>query len=318
MAPAERKAYTDAVNCLRSKPSQLDQTLYPGAINRFFDYAMVHVNETRNVHLNGFFLVWHRLFTHVYEQDLRNTCGYTGAFPYWNWPATADNLSGSPIFNGDEYSMSGDGLYTGNTPLTIAPGFVLPHGGGGGCVTTGPFAGMNRTVDDISIDFLINGTAPPQSAYAKNESCLTRDLNTFVAQTWCNYTAVQQVVEAPDIDTFQLLLNGVVGGSLGIHSGAHFIMGSPASNIFVSAQDPIWYPLHVMLDRVYTSWQIRHPDLANATWGTYTPINAPPSANVTLDSIVPSRGYFDTQTYTIGELESTTAGPFCYKYDVNI
>ncbi|KAJ9653346.1 hypothetical protein H2198_007435 [Neophaeococcomyces mojaviensis] len=319
MPPQERKAYTDAINCLRNQPSQLDPNVYPGAINRFFDYAMVHVNRTRDAHLNGFFLVWHRMYLHLFEQDLRKTCGYTGSFPYWNWPATADNLRGSPIFNGDAFSMSGDGYFTGNTPLQIAPTFILPHGTGGGCIMSGPFAGMTRTINDVTNAFLLNGTTPPMSIYAKNESCITRDLNTFVAQTWTNYTAVQQAVEAPDLNTFEILLNGVVGGGqLGIHSGAHFIMGSPASNIFSSAQDPIWYPLHTMLDRVYTSWQIRHPDQADAVWGNETPLNLPPSPNVTLDTQVPDWGYFDLDTYTVGELKSTTAGPFCYKYDINV
>lgn len=320
MPPAERKAYTDAVNCLRNQPSQLDQSVYPGAINRYFDYATVHVNKTRVVHLDGYFLIWHRLFNHLYETDLRETCGYTGSYPYWNWPATADNLRGSPIFNGDQYSMSGDGLFTNNDPIQLGPSFSLPHGSGGGCVTSGPFAGMNVTMNPVSNQFLLNGTEPPHSIYDRHSKCLTRDLNTFVAQTWTNYTAVQQAVEAPNLATFDKLLNGVVGGgALGIHSGAHFIMGNPASNIFVSAQDPIWYPLHTMLDRVYSSWQIRHPDIANSTFGTMTAQNLPPSANVTLDSIVPDAGYFSAgQQWQMGELMSTTSGPFCYKYDTAI
>lgn len=47
----ERKAYTDAVLCLMDQPSQLDPTLYPAAINRFFDYAVIHVNRTSQVHI---------------------------------------------------------------------------------------------------------------------------------------------------------------------------------------------------------------------------------------------------------------------------
>lgn len=320
MPPEERKAYTDAINCLRDQPSQLDPNEYPGAINRYFDYATVHVNKTRVVHLNGFFLIWHRMFNHIFESDLRDTCGYTGSYPYWNWPATADDLEGSNVFNGDEYSMSGNGYFTNDDPIQLGPSFSLPHGSGGGCVHSGPFAGMNTTMAPISNQFLLNGTEPPQSVYNRREKCLTRDLNTFVAQTWTNYTAVQEAVEAEDLDEFETLVNGVIGGgALGIHSGAHFIMGNPASNIFVSAQDPIWYPLHTMLDRVYTSWQARHPDNADEMWGTETAQNLPPSPNVTLSTVIPDAGYFSKgQQWTMGELISTTAGPFCYRYDTNI
>lgn len=320
LPPADRKAFTDAINCLASKPSQLDPNEYPAAINRYFDWAVVHVNYTRVVHLDGFFLPWHRLYIHLFEQDLKEQCGFQGTVPYWNWPATADNLRGSNIFNGDEYSMSSDGYFTNNDPYVLAPGFSIPHGSGGGCIMSGPFKGWNYTMPPVDIGFLINGTAPPHSVFNKVESCLTRDLNTFAAQTWTNYTAVQVAVESPDLPTFDTLLNGAFGGTqLGIHSGAHFIVGPPASNIFVSAQDPIWYPLHAMLDRTYVSWQTRHPAQANDVYGTMTANNAPPSPNVTIDSIVPGVGPFSNgQSWTIGELLNTTAGPFCYVYDSSI
>lgn len=320
MPPADRKAFTDAINCLRTKPSQLDQKEYPGAINRFSDWAVVHVNQTRVVHLDGFFLTWHRMFIHLFHQDLKEQCGYQGQMPYWNWPATADNLTGSNIFNGDEYSMSGNGYFTNNDPYVLAPGFSIPHGSGGGCIMSGPFKGMSYTMPPVDIQFLINGTAPPHSIFDKHETCLTRDLNEFAAKTWNNYTDVQNAVASPDMPTFNVALNGVFGGTqLGIHSGAHFIVGPPASNIFVSAQDPIWYPLHTMLDRTYVSWQKRHPEQADAMFGTMTAVNAPPSANVTLDSVLPGFGYFDGgKTWTVGELINITAGPFCYKYDSDI
>lgn len=319
LAPEERKAFTDAINCLISKPSQLDPSVYPAATNRFFDWAVLHVNRTRTVHLDGFFLPWHRLYLSAFEKDLEEQCGYTGTFPYWNWPATADNLEGSLIFDGSEYSMSGNGYFTNNDPYPLAPGFSIPHGSGGGCVISGPFANLITTMPPVSIDYLINGTDIPHSVYDRVDSCLTRDLNTYAAQTWTNYTAVQVAVESPDLASFSQVINGVLGGtSLGIHSGAHFVVGPPASNIFVSAQDPIWYPLHTMLDRTYVSWQARHPDQAEDVFGTETAVNKPPSPNVTIDTIVPDLNYFDTNVYTVGELLSTTAGPFCYVYDTNI
>jgi len=317
MAPLERKAYTDAVNCLMTKPSQLDQTLYPAATNRFMDYAVVHVNKTKVVHLDGFFLTWHRYFLFLYETDLEEQCGYTGSFPYWNWPATADNLHGSAVFDGSEYSMSGDGLYTDDSPVVLSPTLSLPHGTGGGCVTTGPFANMNQTMANIPVSIIIQGLPLPPTAFDYAPSCLTRDLNSYAAQTWCNYDALYAALEAPDIANFSTQINGVIGGgSLGLHSGAHFTMGAPASSLFVSPQDPIWYPLHTFLDNLYTSWQIRHPDQATALYGTETAVNLPPSANVTLETVEPDWGYFQMDPVAVGELTSTMAGPFCYKYDV--
>lgn len=315
LAPEDRKAYTDAVNCLRNQPSQLDQEKYSGAINRFFDYATIHVNRTQLVHLSGYFLTWHRMYLHLYEQDLKNLCGYKGVLPYWNWPATAHDLSGSAVFDGSEYSMSGDGEFIDSGPIELAPGFSIPHGTGGGCIKSGPFKGMTYTMQDISIGILLMGGSLPPTAFTKNETCLTRDLNPIIAQAQTNWTLFQKAVAAPDQETFATLLNGVIGGStLGLHSGAHFTMGAPASSIFVSPQDPIWYPLHTFLDLMYVQWQKAHPDIYDQMWGTMTANNIPPSGNVTLDTMEPDWGYL-YPSLPVKDLISTTAGPFCYDYE---
>ena len=56
---------------------------------------------------------------------------------YWNWAKYKD-LTVSPIFNGDEWSLGGNG-----EAVTHKGGFVgrqIPAGPRGGCVKTGPFA----------------------------------------------------------------------------------------------------------------------------------------------------------------------------------
>jgi tyrosinase len=316
MAPWERQAYTDAVLCLMEQPSQLDPVQYPAAINRYLDYAVIHVNRTSQVHISGYFTTWHRYFLHLYEEDLRNTCGYWGSFPYWDFASSSSNIDGDPIFNGDAYSMSGNGLPNNTGPIILGPVLQIPHGSGGGCVTTGPFANMVVTLANIDPSVLLTGAPLNASAYAYNPSCLTRDLNEFVAMTWTNSTEVTDAVHAPSAAAFELALNGIIGGSsLGIHSAAHFSIGGPMDSIHVSPQDPIWYPLHAQIDHVYWSWQMQNPDLADTLSGTMTAVNIPPSANVTLTSIEPDWGYFDSSVIQVGELISTTSGPFCYQYD---
>lgn len=318
MPPEERKSYTDAVKCLMSKPSQLDQSIYPAAINRYFDYAVTHVNRTQYAHLSGYFLTWHRYFLHLYEEDLRHTCGYTGRFPYWNFAETANDPRAYPVFDGSDYSMSGDGLYNASYRVQLGPNFVLPHGTGGGCVTTGPFANMNTTLKFIDASQLATGVLPPD-AFAYNPACLVRDLNANVSQTYANQGQLTATVHAANASDLQFLLNGIVGSTiLGIHAGGHFTIGGPMDSIHVSAQDPIWYPLHTMIDHVYDSWQRNYPDRANQLSGTMTALNVPPSDNVTLDSIEPDWGYFQPNPIPIRDLLSTTAGPFCYQYDTII
>jgi hypothetical protein len=51
----------------------------------------------------------------------------------------------SPLFDGSDTSMSGNGYYTNHTGVPVGPnappGYdIIPPDQGGGCVTTGPFA----------------------------------------------------------------------------------------------------------------------------------------------------------------------------------
>lgn len=160
MSQDQRKAYTDAVNCIHSQPSNLDPAQFPAAVNKYQDYAVTHVNRTSQVHLSGYFLTWHRYYLQLFEQDLRSTCGYTGPFPYWDFGATADqgNLVTSAVFDGSAYSLSGNGAPNGTAPIALGPSLVVPHGTGGGCVTSGPFADWTLTIGVSIHDLLINGS----------------------------------------------------------------------------------------------------------------------------------------------------------------
>ena len=308
-------SYTRAVNCIMNQPSQLDPTVYPGATNKFQDYAAIHIARSLNIHVSGFFLTWHRYYLQLWLNDLQHTCGYTGPLPYWDWPFTANDLTGSQVFNGLSTSISGDGVYNDTGPIVLGPNFSLPHGSGGGCVTTGPFANYETTFAPVPITVALSGGPLPANTFDYSPACLTRDLNTYVAQTFTTQAQADAAVAAPDIETFQALINGnVTAGNLGLHLGAHFTVGGTASNLFVSPQDPIWYLLHGYLDKLYTEWQLKNPSAARGVSGTETFQNTPPSANVTADSCLPDWGYF-SGSLPLYELLDTTSGPLCYRYE---
>lgn len=174
---------------------------------------------------------------------------------------------------------------------------------------------MNYTMASISVTVILEDEPLPSTAYDYVPQCLTRDLNTYVALTQTNISQWEAAVVAPNATYFSLLLNGVLGATqLGLHSGAHFTVGSPGSSLFVSPQDPIWYPLHTMLDYTYWTWQNKNPNVSHTLSGTETAANLPPSANVTLESMEPDWGYL-FPSLQIGDLVNTTAGPFCYTYE---
>lgn len=81
MSKKDRKAYIEAVQCLRRLPPKSDPSWAPAAKTRFDDFVAIHVNQTLYIHGNGPFLTWHRYFVWAYEQALRNECGYKGYQP---------------------------------------------------------------------------------------------------------------------------------------------------------------------------------------------------------------------------------------------
>lgn len=81
MSKPHRKAYIEAVQCLRKLPAKSEKAWAPAAKTRFDDFVAIHVNQTMYIHGNGLFLTWHRYFVWAYEQALRNECGYEGYQP---------------------------------------------------------------------------------------------------------------------------------------------------------------------------------------------------------------------------------------------
>ena len=122
----------------QSRPDQV-----PGAKNRYDDFAASHIIEAGFIHFTATLFPWHRVLVWEYEQALRNECGYTGAQPYWDWTLYYQNLTASPLFDGSETSLGGNGEYIPHGPTRIVAfglDLTLPPGTGGGNVTTGPFA----------------------------------------------------------------------------------------------------------------------------------------------------------------------------------
>lgn len=69
------------MKCLQSKPAKTPASVAPGAKTRYDDFVATHINQTLTIHYTGNFLSWHRYYTWVYEEALRNECGYTGTQP---------------------------------------------------------------------------------------------------------------------------------------------------------------------------------------------------------------------------------------------
>ncbi|KAK1566059.1 uncharacterized protein LY79DRAFT_529483 [Colletotrichum navitas] len=317
LSGAERKAYTSAVNCLRAKPSKLRATLAPGARNRYDDFVAVHINQTQTIHATGNFLTWHRYFIWAYENALRQECGYDGYQPYWNWLAYRDAPSKSPMFDGSETSLSGDGVFKAHNGTLAGRGFVyIPSGAGGGCVTKGPFANMTVHLGPV-VPGMDGLTANPGGPLAYNPRCLSRDISDWASQRWMtpvNLLNLTVGAASANITTFQDELQGRFSeGFLGTHSSGHMISNGEGTDFYSSTNEPMFYLHHAMIDKLYWIWQALHLGEAFTIAGTITSRNDPPSRDARLDDIVIQEPHEPNRP--ISDLLSTIGGsPFCYIY----
>ncbi|KAF2197864.1 Di-copper centre-containing protein [Delitschia confertaspora ATCC 74209] len=325
----ERREYIKAVKCVMAKDAKTPRALIPGARSRYDDWVGSHINQTNFIHYTGTFLGWHRYYVWQYEQMLRNECGYTGSQPYWDWAKTAaTGLEKSPIFDGSNTSMSGNGLPIKNQPDIVLggnglPPIFLPAGTGGGNVTTGPFKNMIVNLGPVALSAPGGETISNGDGLAYNPRVLKRDLTDAINRRYSNATSiVNLLLNSKDIETFQMAMQGVPGsGDIGVHGGGHYSLGGdPGRDVFTSPADPVFYLHHAQIDRVWWIWQALKPwerYSEKGISGTGTFLNSPPSPDTTLKTLI-DLGYATAEgapgALLMEDLMSTLAGPFCYIY----
>lgn len=163
----------------------------------------------------------------AYEQTLRNECGYKGALPYWDFPKTAiTGLKNSPVFDGSEFSISGDGVPTGAGGAFVVsdkePRIVLPAGNGGGCLASGPFKGLQINLGPVHLGLMNGSTIGNGNGFAYNPRCVSRDLTNFSVVRHANATGIiKNILNEQTIADFQRVMQGGPG-ELGVHGGCKF------------------------------------------------------------------------------------------------
>ncbi|KAM5510245.1 hypothetical protein FOXYSP1_10345 [Fusarium oxysporum f. sp. phaseoli] len=279
LSKKERKAYINAVLCLRKKPSKADPSFAPGARTRYDDFVAVHINQTRTIHATGNFFTWHRYYTWAYEKALRDECGYKGTQPYWNWFETGD-FATNPLFDGSETSMSGDGEFFKHNGSVSGTGLIfLPSGNGGGCIKKGPFAGATANLGPPSPG--MDGMEATATPLEYNPRCLRRDLSRYTIDKWMTLPNLYNVTLGDASRSIQIMQDEFQGRFpdrfLGLHGAGHFAIGGDSSDLYSSSNEPVFFLHHAMVDRVYWIWQALHPKQARDIAGTITIGNRPPS-----------------------------------------
>ncbi|KAK8104815.1 uncharacterized protein PG998_011848 [Apiospora kogelbergensis] len=313
-------AYTRAVQCLMAKPPVTSVDKAPGARSRYDDMVATHINQTRTIHRSGSFLAWHRHYLWTFERALRDECGYEGYLPYWSWAKSSQDPLNSPYLDGSEYSQGGNGEYEPHNCTTgLQSGLLcIEPGQGGGCVKTGPYAGVMANLT-ATVPQWPGVTAKAPFSY--DPRCIRHDISVPLARTWSGDEHIVDLLRNPlyqtDIGAFQDRLqytgNATVGW-YGLHQFGHFLLnGDPSGDFFNSPNEPLFWLHHSMVDRVWWTWQNQKPvERAFQVAGTRTMNNKPPSDNVTIEDTFDMG--FNGGEVIMKDLVSTVAGPYCYIY----
>ncbi|KAL1835928.1 hypothetical protein VTJ49DRAFT_5858 [Mycothermus thermophilus] len=327
LTPDERKEYIRAVRCLQSKPPKAPKDQVPGSLSRFDDFVATHMTMAPMLHSPTNLLAAHRYYIWAYEKALREECGYKGYQPYMNYNRYADDPINSPMFDGSDTSMGGNGEphdYPGIMTVFPRPHNMIPSAGGGGCVTTGPFKDMVVSLGPKSTIVRDIPPNPRADGLGSNPRCLRRDVNKYsAAGARANYT-FSAIVDHPTIDSFY---NRYLGqpqlkddpNPWGIHMAGHYIIGGdPGGDFYASPGDPAFYFHHGMLDRVWWIWQMQDPDNRINAVPTHGNLGAPPEGGggggiwdevVDLGWTAPPVKLMD-----LNEQLGGLGGEFCYVY----
>lgn len=307
----EQQGYISAVRCLKGAPAKT-RNVYSGVRSRFDDFQAVHINRTDFVHFVGFFQAWHRMFLAKYESELRSTCGYKGAQPYWDWTQDAtsvDAFVNSPVFD-PVHGFGGNGAYidSSNDPSVR---LHIPGKTGGGCIKDGPFK-----------DLPVNLGPGFNTSY--NPHCLRRDFAPEFATQKLNQSMVDWTMKAKTYFEFDKRLEGGIDiPDLTVHGGGHLGVGGDLGeigNVYSSPGDPLFYLHHANMDRLWYTWQKKHwPARKKDIGGPDTQFAYPfnffgdvPYKNVTLDYLMDFGPLMKSQL--IGDVMDTEGEVLCYNY----
>ncbi|KAH8602301.1 hypothetical protein B0O99DRAFT_499777 [Bisporella sp. PMI_857] len=219
---SEQLAYITAVSCLRNLPSIRDaeQSLYD-------DFPYTHSKAGNYSHNTQDFLLWHRLFLHVFETALRERCGYQGHLIYWDWSLDAEDLTKSPVFD-NVYGFGGNG--NSSAPRSV---------GNGHCVTEGPFAHMEAFYFGD-----VNKTM---------KHCFSRGfISSAVAYNKIKYVGPDALEDVLSSDTYDMFYSR-------LEHGAHNAIPLTIRGDFLrvtAPYDPVFYLHHTQLDRLWHRWQL--------------------------------------------------------------
>ncbi|KAK3935487.1 hypothetical protein QBC46DRAFT_397384 [Diplogelasinospora grovesii] len=277
----ERADFVDAMYCLASTPSSWadNRTIYD-------DFAILHGGIGSWCHRSASFLPWHRYTLHVFENILKDKCGFRGAIPYWDWSLDWMDLANSSIWDA-ESGFGGDGNAAGNVTV-----------GGGRCVTDGPFTGLRPIIYN----------------HTYTTHCLSRGFR-FNEPIHTTKGKVPGWAYSPEAIGEILRRESYKEFVKGVENQLHNTMHQAVNGDFkamTAANDPLFYVHHTSLDRMWWKWQQENPKERLWVYEGKHMYNSTDENGASLDDPLLYGGF--AEDVTVRRVMDTEGGFLCYRY----
>ncbi|KAK2058040.1 Di-copper centre-containing protein [Colletotrichum caudatum] len=278
LSALEKSDFTRSVNCLSTIPSTqgFNGTVYD-------DFTILHEQFGSQSHGDANFLPWHRYALIVWENALRDHCGFQGHIPYWDWTMDWADLAGSSIWDA-ETGLGGDGNQSG--PIVV---------GDGRCVTNGPFSHLRPVIYE----------------HRYLPHCLSRGFrNTDDAGRslgpWFSPESIGKILEMPTYARFGWELENRV------HNRIHRAISGDFLSM-AAANDPVFYLHHAQVDRLWWQWQDKDAPSRLAEYGNGTRTGTNQSSQVMHVETQLDYGFF-ADRISVSRVLNTENGFLCYRY----
>jgi tyrosinase len=259
-------------------------------------------------------------------------------FRYWEWAKYKDDPESSPLFDGSDYSLSGNGESIPHDDIS----FVLPRtnitvqipaGPGGGCIHNGPFKDMKVNLGPTSFSGFLGPAVGSGTGLDYNPRCLKRDINPLFSRERMSYQVITDLLTKTA--NYDDLVTNI--GREGVHPSGHQTVGGLMVDQFASAGDPVFYLHHAGVDRMWAIWQSLKPSERQnqlqgfTTWfnskfrvghvtdrtprgdNVLTFLSVPPSPEIKPED--PIDLWFEAGPKAAVDLTNTVENDFCYYYD---
>lgn len=314
LTPTEKRDFVQAVLALKKEPSP-----YKTGLSYYDQFVSWHkdlmrcdfkndpmLKQIMRAHRGPMFLPWHRQFTLLFENALRDVSGKDITVPYWDW---TNRASAKVVFSDDFMSPGGkrqDGWVVKSGPFGRDGGrWPMPIQPEGALWGHSAFPHLRRRLNAGEGTGGETGeNLPTQAHVVKAFSAPHYDVDPFNenSDTSLSFRNALDGLEravprsgmslcSPDgwsgaIPTHQSTLHGRVhgwvGGLYGDTPGSHPLDMGTMTNEETSPNDPVFFLHHSQIDRLWALWQEKsgHADTS------YKPVSGLPH-NSLHDPLVP-------------------------------